>query len=409
MKKILFLLLLSTISTHAQDLSGRWVAVTGYDSGYYAELFLVHNSEGVYAGHCYDTEAGGYCRHWLDATYNPETKEFIGLDMELINKSEGHEPTDYLLKYEKGENGKEYLVGTSVIIPYYNRPYGIMRPNKSQLFDLRFKYRSPATVVRYVKVADDYEIFNDDMPLAMSPEQILFEKAAFPEVFDEEEIAKLNELKDLRKAPEVLSFPNIFDMPRPRGNDTSPQPPKNEPNTDIAAPEIPITPEEEEEEEEETIIAEVDPKIPEKTPKVEISGYEIIDSKPEDKKASITEKKSSRNNQIFSHLRLKTNKVTLLIMDYGTIDNDTVTIFYNDKIIANSIRLTNKAAEFELELEDHLRNELVFVANNLGDVPPNTARITLIADKKRYNYRLFSDEQTNAVVLLENVETREND
>src|SRR5690606_33745207 len=182
---------------------------------------------------------------------------------------------------------------------------------------------------------------------------------------------KLNELKDLRKAPEVLSFPNIFDMPRPRGNDTSPQPPKNEPNTDIAAPEIPITPEEEEEE---TIIAEVDPKIPEKTPKVEISGYEITDSKPEDKKASITEKKSSRNNQIFSHLRLKTNKVTLLIMDYGTIDNDTVTIFYNDKIIANSIRLTNKAAEFELELEDHLRNELVFVANNLGDVPPNTAR-----------------------------------
>src|SRR5690606_33393620 len=111
MKKILFLLLLSTISTNAQDLSGKWVAVTGYDSGYYAELFLVHNSEGVYAGHCYDTEAGGYCRHWLDATYNPETKEFIGLDMELINKSEGHEPTDYLLKYEKGENGKEYLVG----------------------------------------------------------------------------------------------------------------------------------------------------------------------------------------------------------------------------------------------------------------------------------------------------------
>ena len=401
MKNLLYFFILISSLSYAQDLSGRWVAITGYDSGYYAELYLVQNDKNVYAGHCYDTQEGGYCRHWLDATYNPDTKEFIGLDMELIQKSYSHEPTDYILKYEKGENGKEYLVGTSGTISYFMRPNGIMRPNKSQLMDLRFRSRTIPTVVRYVKVSEDYKIYNDEMPLAMTEDQIMFEKAAFPEVYDEEEVAKLNELHDLQKAPDVISFPNILDIPMRRNR---PNPPTSE------IPELPEAPEEltEAEEiipEEETIVAipEEEIKTEETLPEVEVEGYVSVEPKKDEVEVSITEKKEKRSNQIFSHLRLKTNKVTLLIMDYGTIDNDTVTVFYNDKIIADGIRLTHTAAEFELELDPNKRNELTFVANNLGDVPPNTARITLIADDKRYNYKLFSDEQTNAVILLENV------
>ena len=239
------------------------------------------------------------------------------------------------------------------------------------------------------------------MPLAMTEDQIMFEKAAFPEVYDEEEVAKLNELHDLQKTPDVISFPNILDIPMRRNR---PDPPTSE------IPELPEAPEEfaEAEElipEEEKIdaIPEEEIKTEENLPEVEVEGYVGVEPKKDEVEVSITEKKEKRSNQIFSHLRLKTNKVTLLIMDYGTIDNDTVTVFYNDKIIADGIRLTHTAAEFELELDPNKSTELTFVANNLGDVPPNTARITLIADDKRYNYRLFSDEQTNAVILLENV------
>lgn len=401
MKNLLYFFILLSSLSYAQDLSGRWVAITGYDSGYYAELYLVQNDKNVYAGHCYDTQEGGYCRHWLDATYNPDTKEFIGLDMELIQKSYSHVPTDYILKYEKGENGKEYLVGTTGTISYFMRPNGIMRPNKSQLMDLRFRSRTIPTVVRYVKVSEDYEIYNDEMPLAMTEDQIMFEKAAFPEVYDEEEVAKLNELHDLQKAPDVISFPNILDIPMRRNR---PKPPTPE------IPELPEAPEELAEAEEiisekEKIVAipKEEIKTEETLPEVEVEGYVSVEPKKDEVEVSITEKKEKRSNQIFSHLRLKTNKVTLLIMDYGTIDNDSVTVFYNDKIISDGIRLTHTAAEFELELDPNKKNELTFVANNLGDVPPNTARITLIADDKRYNYRLFSDEQTNAVILLENV------
>lgn len=404
MKNLILSFLIFCGFLHAQDLSGRWVAVTTFDSGYYAELFLVQNDDQIYAGHCYDTEDGGFCRHWLDASFNPETQELIGLDMELIEKSISHEPTDYILKYEKDEDGNEFLVGTSVIIPYYLRPQNIMRPNKDQLFQLRFRTRNPATHVRYMKVSDDYEIYHDEMPLAMTQEQIMLEKSAFPEVFEEEQVAKLNQPHDLQMIPENLSFYDFFDFRGFRGfrENRSFSEPENQEIPEVVAPSDSVNIEEIENQDDEITETEIA-----KNEEVEIPGYEINEEELVDDKASISEKRLARTDQLLSHIRLKSEKVTLLIMDYGTIDNDTVTIFYNNEIIANAIRLTDKAAEFELEILPDQRNELVFVANNLGDIPPNTARITIISDEQRYNYRLFTDEQNNALVLLENVGRRE--
>ena len=401
MKNLILSIFLLSGWLFGQDLSGRWIAVTTFDSGYYAELFLVQNDTNVYAGHCYDTEAGGFCRHWLDASFNPETQELIGMDMELIQKSPTHEPTDYILKYEKDEDGNEFLVGTTVIIPYEFRPQSMMRPTKDQLFQLRFRTRQPATSIRYMKVSDDYEIYNDDMPLAMSPEQILLEKSAFPEVFEDEQVAKLHQQNELQRIPENLSFYDFFDLRGFRENRPSTSPEIEEvPEVNVPSDMAKIEEMNENNDEiEEMEIASTD--------KVEIPGYEINEEKIVNDKASISEKRFARTDQLLSHIRLQSEKVTLLIMDYGTIDNDTVTIFYNNEIIADAIRLTDKAAEFELEILPHQRNELVFVANNLGDVPPNTARITIISDERRYNYRLFTDEQNNALVLLENVGIRE--
>lgn len=376
--------------TNAQDLTGHWVAITAYDSGYYAELYLVQNQGGVYAGHCYDTEAGGYCRHWLDARYNTENQEFYGLDMELIAKSEKHSPTDYILRYEKGENGKEYLVGSSMTIPYEMRNNVVGLPEKEDLLQFRFLYSQGAHTVRYIKVSDDYEIYDDAMPLAMSPEQILLEKAAFPEVFEEEEVAKLHDEQAKNAFPELSFFDDVFKVPEVM------IPPRKPPKP--VSPQVPDVPEKQE--------------LPMREKPVEDKTFEEIttDAKkwktPEmvaDHEPTITEKKQARTDQLLSHINLKTAKVTLLIRDYGTVDNDTVTIFYNDKIIAENLRITSKAQEFDLELIPNKRNALVFVANNLGDVPPNTAKITIIADDKRYNYKLFTDEQNNALVLLENV------
>ena len=408
MRNIFCLIILISTILHAQDLTGRWVAVTGYESGYYAELYLIQNSDGVYAGHCYDTEAGGFCRHWLDGKFNEESQEFYGLDMELINKSPEHSPTDYILQYEKGENGKEYLVGSSITIPYNLRQNIFQLPPKQNLLEFRFQYNLIPNTVRYVKVSDDYKMYNDEMPLAMTNEQILLEKAAFPEVFEEEELAKLEqemhkqEQEFYGSIPDTFNFPEIFSIPDPieilpKRNKTTEQ--------DSAKINPPVIAETEVETTENQTEETVENSVSNPLENSQATNPEVVDNTP--KKPTILDKRLERVDQLLAHVRLKTQKVTLLIRDYGTIDNDTVTIFYNNEIIAESMRITSNAKEFELEIDPNKRNELVFVANNLGDIAPNTARITLISNDKRYNYKLFTDEKNNALILLENIAVKE--
>lgn len=94
-------------------------------------------------------------------------------------------------------------------------------------------------------------------------------------------------------------------------------------------------------------------------------------------------------------------EIKLLIYDYGEIDNDTVSIFFNNDLIASEMRIDREAKEFTLKLKQ-VENQLVFVANNLGDVPPNTAKIAIVAENRRYNYKIFTDEKNNAVIRLLN-------
>lgn len=355
----------------AQDLTGRWVAITGTTSGYYAELYLIKNLGDQYAGHSYDTENGGYCRHWMTGDFDTGRQFLTGLDIELIDKSPQHEATDYQLRYEKGENGREYLIGTATITPL-NARQNMENLTPFQRLEYQMLLRaSPPNFVKFVKVSDDYEIHNESMPLGMSPDEVAFQKAAFPEVY-EEDLALDEERRAYWEESEVIEFEPFED-------------------TEIT-------------EEEEVVTAVPEIVAPPEVPETPQTAENVPVAEPEEE--SITEKRASRSDQLLSHVKLKTSRVTLLIRDYGTVDNDSVTIFFNDRIIAENMRITAEAKEFDLELEPGKRNELVFVANNLGDIPPNTARITLIADDKRYNYRLFTDEKNNALVLLEDISVK---
>ena len=364
----------------AQDLTGRWVAITGTTSGYYAELYLIKNIGDSYAGHSYDTENGGYCRHWMNGDFNTERKFLSGIDVELINKSPDHEATDYQLRYEKGENGREYLIGTATITPLNSRQ-NLENMSAFERLGYQMMLRAtPPNFVKYVKVSDDYQLFDESMPLAMTPHEIMLEKAAFDEVYeedlklDEERISHQEDLQDFE----------IYEIPASKESEITT---RNEEDI-LHEPQIPSQPD---------VPSSKEILEPSKMAQSEES-VSILKDEP-----TIVEKKASRSNQLLSHIRLETRKVTLLIRDYGTVDNDTVTIFFNDRIVAENLRIDAVADEFELELEPGKQNELVFVANNLGDVPPNTARITLIADNRRYNYKLFTDEKNNALVLLEDI------
>jgi hypothetical protein len=91
--------------------------------------------------------------------------------------------------------------------------------------------------------------------------------------------------------------------------------------------------------------------------------------------------------------------VYLKIYDNGTIDNDTVSVYIDNKLVISKQRLTDKAITLKINLDEKTSfHELVMVADNLGEIPPNTSLMIVNAGDQQYEVRITSTEQKNAVI-----------
>jgi hypothetical protein len=95
------------------------------------------------------------------------------------------------------------------------------------------------------------------------------------------------------------------------------------------------------------------------------------------------------------------DSVELRFYDNAEIDGDSISLFLNDKMIFQHIRLTATAYIIKLPVRDLLPvNELVMVAENLGSIPPNTSYMIAYCSGIRYEAMLRSTEQSSAVIRL---------
>jgi hypothetical protein len=107
----------------------------------------------------------------------------------------------------------------------------------------------------------------------------------------------------------------------------------------------------------------------------------------------------TRVNELVRTITTAANDVYVKIYDNGSIDNDTVSVYVNNKLIISKQRLTDKAITVKISLEDKDKfHELVMVAENLGEIPPNTSLMIVNAGDQQYEVRITSNEQKNAVV-----------
>ena len=98
---------------------------------------------------------------------------------------------------------------------------------------------------------------------------------------------------------------------------------------------------------------------------------------------------------------VNSTEVSVDLYDNGTIDNDTVSVYLDKKLVISKQRLTERAINVKLKLsEDNDYHELVMVAENLGEIPPNTSLMVVKAGDKQYEVRITSNEQKNAVVIF---------
>ena len=88
--------------------------------------------------------------------------------------------------------------------------------------------------------------------------------------------------------------------------------------------------------------------------------------------------------------------------DNGEIDGDSITVFYNNKIILSHKMLTTKAISLTLSLDENMKENIITMyADNLGTIPPNTALMIVTDGSKRYEVHISSDtEKSGSVVFL---------
>lgn len=107
----------------------------------------------------------------------------------------------------------------------------------------------------------------------------------------------------------------------------------------------------------------------------------------------------TRTNELVKILTVSSPEVIVKLYDNGEIDDDTVSIYLDKKMVLGSKRLTASPLTVKFRIdEDDSEHELVMVAENLGRIPPNTSLMVVEAGEQRFNVYITSTEQKNAVV-----------
>lgn len=115
----------------------------------------------------------------------------------------------------------------------------------------------------------------------------------------------------------------------------------------------------------------------------------------------IEEKFKQRRQVLVTDIPIRGDSIELRFYDNAEIDGDSISLFLNNKLIFQHIRLLGSAYSFKLALSDLQDiNELTMVAENLGSIPPNTSYMVVLVGDERYDARLESTEGSSAMVRL---------
>lgn len=116
---------------------------------------------------------------------------------------------------------------------------------------------------------------------------------------------------------------------------------------------------------------------------------------------SVKIKLRDRKLDIQQILAVKDTAIFISLYDNAINDGDTVSVFLNKKPFIIRQRISNKPLQFAIPFTNKNEAiELLFQAENLGEIPPNTGVMIVEADGKRYEVRVQSDFEKHAVIIF---------
>jgi hypothetical protein len=115
----------------------------------------------------------------------------------------------------------------------------------------------------------------------------------------------------------------------------------------------------------------------------------------------INEDFKKRKQIVSKEIEVSSDSLRLSFYDNAEVDGDSISVFFNGKLILTHQELTERAFNVYVQLDSSLDvNEVSMFAENLGKYPPNTALMVISDGDKRYETFLSSDFKGNATIRL---------
>lgn len=109
-----------------------------------------------------------------------------------------------------------------------------------------------------------------------------------------------------------------------------------------------------------------------------------------------------RDKVVAKVIKTEGDEIQIDLYDNGQIDDDTVTVYHNNEVVAYKQRLCHQPITIRVKADaSHPRHEFVMVADNLGSIPPNTALMVITVGRQRYEVFLTSSLQKSATVIVD--------
>ncbi len=105
------------------------------------------------------------------------------------------------------------------------------------------------------------------------------------------------------------------------------------------------------------------------------------------------------NEKIITSVATKSKQIQLAIWDDAVEDGDTVSISIDREWVVQSLAVKKKVQFIPVTLKPG-RNTILFIANNVGSIPPNTSVLEIIDGKKRKSFMIETQIGENNLLRI---------
>jgi hypothetical protein len=139
--------------------------------------------------------------------------------------------------------------------------------------------------------------------------------------------------------------------------------------------------------------------VEEKEPVADTVKKVVIELLPQEKEK--LQQLAQREKIYAKEIEVNSSIIRLEFYDNGAIDHDSISVFFNGRLVLPRSMLNYRPLKLTLTLDDSLPfNELSMFAENLGEIPPNTAVLVLYDGNERHEIQMVSDLNKNATIRI---------